>query len=328
MKTLMLVEPVVFRGDPLFLAPHLTGWGLPMLQIHRQASSDPWILTSSRALCDLAKRHVPDIETRALPSWPLLAGADYDRHRYAAALFDQAIALQAQDGQGVLAPLFAALESIRETFAPELVIASAQNSVLPLVFPDARIVWIEQAPLPRRRGTARLSLDPCGHQQQSALQLGAERLKRHTVDPEHLVTIEALWRRMLAPADHEHNIHNELQRAIAERAADAPVALLVMQPSDWLTWEGTLGHACTPETILARWAAALPAGWIGIPMHHPDARLPEALEASLAAAPPNPRCGHGVVEPGCHRPHQRQTRRGGSQQPPFEPGFHQPAIPS
>jgi hypothetical protein len=53
MKTLMFVEPVVFRGDPLFLAPHITGWALPMLQAHRRERSDPWALASSQHLCDL-----------------------------------------------------------------------------------------------------------------------------------------------------------------------------------------------------------------------------------------------------------------------------------
>ena len=130
MRTLFFVEPVVFRGDPLFLAPHVMGWGLPMLHAHREASADPWVLASSRALCDLATQHVSDLETCALPSWSLLAGLEYDRHRYAAALFDPAITRQACEGKGVLAPLFAALQPIRQSFAPELVIATAQNCVL------------------------------------------------------------------------------------------------------------------------------------------------------------------------------------------------------
>ena len=107
------------------------------------------------------------------------------------------------------------------------------------------------------------------------------------VDVCRLGTIETLWGRMIAPADHQHNVCAELLNVMEECAAGALIALLVLQPADWLTWEGTLNQVAAPEVVLARWADALPPGWVGIPMHHPDTHLSEALESSLAAAFPN-----------------------------------------
>lgn len=91
---------------------------------------------------------------------------------------------------------------------------------------------------------------------------------------------------MLNPGDAEQTAALSVQHAVRSIAGDRRVALLVLQPPDWLTWEGCIGGPAPPEALLACWAAALPEGWVGIPIYKVHARLSPALEASLAFAYP------------------------------------------
>lgn len=285
MNVLIYVEPAIFRGDPLFLAPHVQAWALPVLQIHH-AVAGQWALASSPSLCALARSAQPSLNTFPIPSWSILAASAYQRDRYAQALFERETARQAMDGFGPLAALAAELQAINAAFQPDLVIATAQNSLLPLAFPQARCLWIEQPPLPRLQGRGRLCIDPCGHQLDSLLEHAAERIRSLPLDPVHLDAAAALWQKMLAPQAPQQALAAQVRQAIRDGARGRRVALLVLQPADWLSWEGCLGAPITPEALLAQWAAALPEGWIGIPLYKTHARLPAALEATLAAAFP------------------------------------------
>lgn len=285
MRVLFFIEPAVFRGDPFALAPHVQGWALPMLQRH-DASGFQWALASSAALCALARRHQPELDCFAIPSWRILSSCGYRRDVYTIALFHPTAAQQGMAGEGPLAPLAAELQAINRAFEPDAVIATGENRLLPLAFPQARCLWMEQAPFPRQKRRDRLYFDPCGHQLGSVLEQAGERILGWEMSSAHLAQVEALWRVMQAPSIEKRPQAAAVQRAIRDCTNGRRVALLVLQPPDWPSWEGCLDAALAPEAVLAQWAAALPPGWVGIPLHHPDARMPASLEASLAAAFP------------------------------------------
>ena len=282
MRILIYIEPAIFRHDPLFLAPHVQGWALPMLQAHN-SQGFTWSFASSAALCELARHHAPALPAFAIPSWSILSACGYRRDGYSLALFDPDAAQRAITGQAPLAPLAEQLQAINQAVQPELVIATAQNSLLPLAFPQARCLWMEQAPLPRLKKRGRIYLDPCGHQWGSVLEQAADRIRKLTIHLADQERAEALWQTMLAPEESRQTAAQQVRQAIRDRAGGRRVALLVLQPPDWLSWEGCLGAPITPDALLAQWAAALPEGWVGIPLYHPHSRLPAVLEASLAA---------------------------------------------
>jgi hypothetical protein len=284
-KILIYVEPAVFRGIPEWKAPHVLGWALPMLR-GDQTGANQWALASSETLCALARAHEPSLICCPLPAWKILSACDFRRDHYVQSLFDRDAAARALAGQGPLHPLAIELLALNQRFQPDLVIATGQNSLLPLAFPQARCLWMEQAPFPRLKRRDRIYLDPCGHQLGSALELASERIRSLPLAAEQLDQVEMLWQSMLKPDPSADPIAQEVGQAIRERAAGDRVALLVLQPADAITWEGCLGATITPEAQLAQWAAALPPGWVGIPLYHPHARLTAELEASLAAEYP------------------------------------------
>ena len=286
MRVLFYVEPVVFRGDPFFLAPHLTGWILPVVKAHNSPGFT-WALATSDSLCSLAKTQHPGLNTFPVSSWGVLSNCDFRRDVYSAALFNPEAALQAISGRGQLASLATELECINLAFQPDLVVATAQNSLLPLAFPQARCLWMEQAPLPRKKGVARVYFDPCGHQVDSALQASAQKIRNITLDSDTATALMDIWQAMLEPPDAELLKAQQLQDEIRCLAGGQRVALLVLQPPDWLSWDGSLGGALPPEAMLAQWAATLPGGWKGVPLYHPDALTKPALASSLASEFPN-----------------------------------------
>lgn len=256
-----------------------------MVQAHRDAEIQ-WAVASSGTLVALARAQVPDLLTYAIPSWAILKTAGYRRHLYAASLFEHSAANQAMAGEGPLAGLASELEVINRAFEPDLVIATSQSVMLPLIFSRARCLWMEQAPFPRRKAQGRVYFDPCGHQICSVLEQATEQIRSLNVNPSCQASALELWQSMLDPVGEDQAAAHHVREAARKRVGNQRVALLVLQPPDWLSWEGCLGGPTPPESVLAQWASELPEGWVGIPLYHPDARIPTALEGSLAAEYP------------------------------------------
>jgi hypothetical protein len=286
-RVLIYIEPAVFRASPLAYGPHIRGWVSPLLSCFRDAGFEVSLATSAALLNLIPPEEASDLCNFPISSWSILAACGYRRELYSQALFDDIAAEQAVAGQGLLAPLAAELQAVNAAFQPDVVLATGQNSLLPLVFQQARCLWMEQAPFPRLKRRDRLYLDPCGHQLGSVLERGAELiLHQAEVNPAFWPDAQALWQRMQAPRLRQRWRARRVRRAVCELARERRVVLLVLQPADWISWEGCLGGAIGPEALLAQWAAELPPGWVGIPLYKPHARLPAALEASLGEAFP------------------------------------------
>lgn len=75
------------------------------------------------------------------------------------------------------------MRAIQVAFEPDLVIATSQNSLLPLIFSKARCLWMEQALFPRRKDRSKVYFDPCGHQIGSVLELAAEQIRGFKMNP-------------------------------------------------------------------------------------------------------------------------------------------------
>jgi hypothetical protein len=287
MRVLIYVEPALFRADPLTYGSHIRCWVEPLLLCFRHARIEVALATSTALLNLISPGQAPRLCRFAIPSWSILAGCGYRRELYSQALFDGAAAEQAVAGQGLLAPLAAELQTVNAAFQPDVVLATGQNSLLPLVFHQARCLWMEQPLFPRVKRRDRVYLDPCGHQLGSVLERGAELiLHQAEVNPALWPDAMTLWKQMQAPRLRQQWRARRVRHAVRELATERQVVLLVLQPPDSISWEGCMGGAIAQEALLAQWAAELPPGWVGIPLYKSYARLPAALEASLGEAFP------------------------------------------
>lgn len=258
-----------------------------LLRCLRQDGIEVALATSAALLELIDLEEAPKLHRFSLSSWSMLAACSYRRELYSQALFDGVTAQQALSGHGLLAPLFVELQKINAAFQPDVVLATGQNSLLSLVFSQARCLWIEQAPFPRAVRRDRIYLDPCGHQLGSALEHGADVILHNTeVNPAYWPEAETLWQKMQTPRLRQRWHARRVRRAVRALADGRRVALLVLQPPDSISWEGCLGAAIPPEALLAQWAAALPSGWVGIPLYKRQAPLSADLEVSLQSECP------------------------------------------
>jgi hypothetical protein len=287
MRVLIYIEPVVFRANPIAGITWVRDWAMALVS----GLSEPdtcFALASSLPILELVRTQIEQLKLQEfpIPSWQILAACDYLRDRYNIALFEESAAQQALAGNGPLAPLATQLVAVNRAFAPDLVFGMGENRLLPQVFQGAHCLWLDRAPFLRQKRPDRLTLDPCGHLVGSVLERAADRLRELEVDAQHLPQLEALWRVMEAPTMDQWQMAGEVRDAIRSSADGRRVALLVLQPTDWFSWEGCLGCSVSPEAMLAQWAVQLPADWVGIPLYKAHAQLPALLEQSLAEAFP------------------------------------------
>jgi hypothetical protein len=279
MRILFFLEPVVFRSDPLFLKPHL--WWFRELMKGAAGPGNEFALATSQSLCD-AWTVNEGSATAPMRCFPLdgseaVAPFDSSVQRYSAALYG--------DGLGGN-PLLASLGDIDRRFMPDLVVLSSQNAYAARAFVHRRCLYIEQAPLPRVGQPHRLALDPFGHQVGSTLErYGAEIRSLPLLSNER----EGLLARIHSLREHAAGYRPADVNAVAALrtlAQGQRVALLALQPRDWVTFEGALKAAPKEEELLRHWSQHLPHGWIGVPTYHPHARLSVAIEQRLLEESP------------------------------------------
>jgi hypothetical protein len=178
-------------------------------------------------------------------------------------------------------PLTKELRAIRDLFAPDIAIMTSQNAFARQAFSGLPTLSMEFASLPRLGHPLRVSFDPSGHQTQSLLETHAGAIKTLPLtctQRAHLLELlDAIKVQMLAADPRASSAWSALKAIRAE----GPVALLVTQPPDYPTYEGSF-EAIEVERLLCSWAKSLPPGWIGVPTYHEAYQLDATTEMNLA----------------------------------------------
>lgn len=281
MRVLFYVEPVMFRRNPMLLYPHID-W-CTWIMGNNQESAIEFHVASSAHLLGHIHYVAPSLaangrygSTRLRP-YEFLADFGVDRAAYCRFLYSDCTEAELASkaiGRQMLA--------MRDEVKPDLVVATAQNSVVEAAFRDRPMLFIEQAPLPRRQRTSlRMALDPCGHQRNSII-------ARHTAQILDFVPDEAIAEEALAIWDDEARAVRDADPATPElrgwldtQVGGAKFAILALQPPDWLSFEGA-GASQALEDLIADWLSRLPEGWVGVPTYHVDHKLPVTVQTALA----------------------------------------------
>lgn len=278
MNLLAYIEPVVFRENPRFLEAHIR-W---IARAFAGAPDARLALATSADLHELFAEIAPHIrlERFVIDSWRVLAPFAYRRDAYAAALYEVPTGVT----KSGLSFLITQLEEIASRFQPNLVLCTSQNSAVQEVFGGGGTgtVFFEQAPVPRQRKRGSMFLDPAGHQSGSLLNTHAAAILAARPPAEPDAILDA-WEEATRPSDYGVARKRELSAHLRAIARGRRIAAFAMQPADWISYEGAY-ELISPEGLVARWADALPAGWVGVPFFHPTSRFSQSLEHSLASS--------------------------------------------
>jgi hypothetical protein len=198
-------------------------------------------------------------------------------------------------------PLTNELRAIRDLFAPDIAIMTSQNAFARRAFSGLPTLSMEYASLPRLSHPLRVSFDPSGHQIQSLLETHAGVIKTLPLtctQRAHLLELLGTIKAQMLAADPRAPSACAALRAIR---AEGPVALLVTQPPDYPTYEGSF-KAIEVKELLCSWAESLPPSWIGVPTYHEAYQLDAAAEMTLARSCPRLRflpreLSRGLSEP-------------------------------
>lgn len=281
MRILFYLEPVIFRNKPDFLAPH-TSWISRLIRACR-GSGIFFGIATSRVLLACLKNQLPNqnIDFFELSPWLVMEGCFFRKDVYANALYGSVLA-EDDLKYAMLRPLLSRLSEIAVDFSPDVVISSSQNLAVEFMFNDRLTLFYEAAPLPRLRRRGHMFLDPSGHQTNSMLTTCAKDILSIDLTEQDTSDILSTWELLTLVPAAQRDAMDALSREIAKRKRGRRIALLAMQPADWLSYEGAYG-AIAPEAVIARWARALPDGWVGIPIFHPASRIDVSHEAGLSA---------------------------------------------
>ncbi|MGF6381307.1 putative nucleic acid-binding Zn-ribbon protein [Paraburkholderia atlantica] len=294
MRVLFFLEPVIFRNSPSLISAHFQ-W----VDYFRSAcAQEGWqfALTANTSTCANWTAFRPEtvdaITLYEVNPFETLAAFDYERTSYAKAAYGQS------EGNN---PLVTRLAEIRGSFQPTLVVMTSQNSFARQAFAGLPILSIEQAPLPRLGHPTRTAFDPSGHQTMSLLETHAHRISSLPLTPQVRSQALSLLLAIKQTAYVADARGVQVAAALEELRRENRVALLVTQPTDAVTYEGSY-QPIELENLLYAWSEALPPGWIGVPTYHGGQQLTEDMEAALAAATPRLRflpqtLSRGLSEP-------------------------------
>lgn len=276
MNLLFVLEPVIFRGDPIGVSAHFM-W----CECFRRAVEEVggnFALASNPDVCrawkDLPAVAAVGATCYEIDPFAVLSHAGYERQQYARL---------ALDGAAEPNPMSLQLRHIREAFRPDVVVMTAQNTMVRQAFEGTTFLSVEQAPLPRRGQPLRTFIDPCGHQVGSILERAATRIKTLKLEAEVRESARRLLQAVRRSIARGHGQRGAAQEALRSFRREGRIALLVTQPKDAVTYEGAY-RGIELENLVYSWAEALPPGWIGVPTYHAGERLSPPVEAALAHA--------------------------------------------
>lgn len=270
LKVLFYLEPVDYSDEPL----RLDGWRYFFSAFaQRSLGAFDSVLAASHAL--VAHAGSDFSESVAINQTAILSAVDFDRRRYSRDLCTPSP--PPNDG------LTSTLVEIRQRFAPDIVVSASENQYLKQVFGPDRVVFTELGPLPRLGMKPSIYLDPFGHQIGSAF----DHFAVQTWPNDALHGFSEVWETLWCAPTREAGEENGLADWFRAVVRDQPAVLAVLQPADWITYEG-VGPQVDPVSLLRKIAAEAPAGWMVVPQWHPSDRIPsEMLLAELSKDQPN-----------------------------------------
>lgn len=272
MNILIYVEPIVFRGDPFLLRPWVD-WISSMLR----SNAGPGVMRkffvcSNPTLCDLFKELPAGIIESTFQCDPvkLLDHFGFHRDQYSSDLFDT---MGRRPFRNLA--LLESLESIKLRVEPHVVITFSENRYLKKAFFNSKVIYCELAPIPRLGSAKYLFTDPRGHQANSMLNVAAR--VPSPVEPDD---VNRIFAERIDQAAERHPLAVRVSEWVGSVREGFNVALMALQPSDWITFEGGY-ESIAVDSLVMRWSTELPAGWIGIPTYYGSARLSSDMEAQL-----------------------------------------------
>jgi hypothetical protein len=277
-RLVFYVEPVVFRQDPTFLTPWID-WIARIIQAHADIPDLFVGIASSPWLCRALQELVGPIRTFPINPVDVLRPFRMDRVCYG-----QDLARPARDVVGN-ERLCAIISAMAGDLRPDAILSFTQNRYLAALSPSICTLFTEMQPLPRNFGTG-FFIDPSGHQTESLLVKAAPRIRSLQLSPAAEDAIERDWESRFTRPNRNHPETAEMLSWFLRETNGAPVAMLALQPPDWLTVEG-LSDATPVDGLLLAWLDALPANWLAVATYHPAYRLPRPLEESIAEQMPN-----------------------------------------
>lgn len=275
LRVLIYIEPVSFRDNPTLLYPWVEWLSAMVNSQDKEALKLSYGLIGSKVICDLfrEKSGTNLDEIYFCRQRELLASFNFNRGAYARDLFEIDAAPFENTG------LIEFLQFVQYSYNPNIVISFTENKYLRNVFTEARFLFCELAPLPRLTAKRQfLFTDPIGHQSKSLISLAAKDDSLSVHDASGLMDVYTEY--MFKQAS-EHPLISNISGWIKEYCGNSKIALIALQPSDWITYDGSY-ESIPMESILMRCLNELPSDWIAIPSYHPASKLSRATEESIA----------------------------------------------
>ncbi len=275
LRVLIYIEPVSFRDNPALLRPWVEWLSAMVNSQNKNALKLSFGIVGSKVICDLfsAKSGTNLDEIYFCRQRDLLASFHFNRGAYARDLFETDVTSFENTG------LIEFLQFVQHSYQPNIVISFTENKYLRNIFTEARFLFCELAPLPRLNARRKfLFTDPIGHQSRSLISIAAKDDSLGVHDTSGLIDVYTKY--MFKQAS-EHPSMPNILRWIKEYCRDSRIALIALQPSDWITYDGSY-ESIPMESILMRCLNELPSDWIAIPSYHPASKLSRATEEIIA----------------------------------------------
>ena len=267
MRVLVHIEPVWFRNDVNFLHGHfdllirpiLRALSLPTQKLQLGISSNIILALQGADLGRGLSANAVDVRFFTSSVQDILREYGFSKSRYCRDIFSES-------GEGYSNDfLKQKFGNIVSNFRPDVVITTSKNRYLETVCDENSLplVCCEMGPLPRLGfpGCRHISI---GNHISSALKLAANCQDRDEAD---VVLDEILEKQDAAISNtSEAQLVSEF---VADVKKKETVAILALQPSDWVTWEGALTGSFSPAEIVLAALEKMQSSRL-IVLFHPD----------------------------------------------------------
>ncbi|CAN5376650.1 hypothetical protein BH10PSE1_BH10PSE1_11240 [soil metagenome] len=250
-KILFYLEPVTFQNEPY----RLWTWHQLFSDLARQ-SADQYecVLAASSAMASLPDHGFSEVLT--VDPISILASAGFDRARYSRDLtFGSGRANSGLADQ---------LDTLKTSVNPDIVVCVTDNRYLKRAFGASSVMHAEVGPLPPTGLKTMLYVDPFGHQTNSAV----DRLSSDNWLGDRFADFKDAWELGWLAKRRGEAEASGFASWLEASAWGRRVALMVMQPQDWVTYEGG-GVRLDPLSLLRRTTFNVAEGWCVLPQWHP-----------------------------------------------------------